>query len=1026
MEQLIRELNDPANQGIPGRINDVQWQLQRLQRDESAWQGGLDLLQNPDPLVQFYGALTLTIKINADWSVLTSLRSGILNTSRDKDKVGKNTEARDSLLEALVSSYVRLTLLDTQAFVLQKLASTLATLYQRLHAQWLSPVRHVLGAVLQAQYLSADQVPPMYELVQVCPRLPEQQIGNVLRFAVTLAEDTSSRSLGGANQHSAVEAGETLELLQHILRGLLLPGRDVVLSVGPSSTPSDHTALARLALQALPLWTSILKSQETHADKETINAANSHALLCVTATLELLNDRSLTEPALQALVLIQTLCPRLLSKADPDFARTFASSDLTKAIVNDLLSGDFSTEGMALIELLDAIMLQVDVTSSSYVRSGRYAELMTIVSALLGCEGIAMVEDQVCQMMLETINNIVEGHTDWDPDPEAEDYLRQYVGQACAACLEKAKLPWEEMSADSRTWDKDDLAKFQEFRLDVHDFLQSAFGVIGVELIRAIVNGMAQNVSPERLGWRDFEGTLYCLIAFADTMTSEPEVYDLQIASVLDSPYFQLVLQGQDVPDVARKTCIRFVADFTSYFQRHPNIMQILNFLFSSLHLSATASTASRAIYALCDSQRSAFVEALPSFISSLQTIEDLQGMDRHRIYGAVAAIIQSLKQESDKIKPLSDVLELLARDMAKGESDASSEDDLVQRNTDFLQTLSAIGRGLRAPDDVPIDSERPDSGDAAFWTEGPGSEVQYMILRLYQSVIVDVGDKVSSEFVEACCDFVRSGFTESHPSPYKFATESSVDIVIGNILVSSPNIDAVMGTASSLLAATPRMEVQTQLPRVLQPILAGMQSLMSDSDRLQKIRESSFPSASMDFVSRLLPRWGKMFLEFDGSGEAFGLCFEMGLVVMSQPDTLPRRAAAQLFGAFVDLNKSGKVTGIAASNLQPIGQQYHPRIVALILHLIGGECARSELDVLSEQIRRYMQTLPLVFKVIAREAVKNESQVLTEKALKSTSIDQRTRMLAQIDALRGARKTNEVVKEFWLSCRGDEFGYIA
>ena len=67
MEQLIRELNDPKNQGSPHRINEIQKQLQVLQRDESAWQVGLDFLQHQDALIRFYGALTLTIKINADW-----------------------------------------------------------------------------------------------------------------------------------------------------------------------------------------------------------------------------------------------------------------------------------------------------------------------------------------------------------------------------------------------------------------------------------------------------------------------------------------------------------------------------------------------------------------------------------------------------------------------------------------------------------------------------------------------------------------------------------------------------------------------------------------------------------------------------------------------------------------------------------------------------------------------------------------------------------------------------------------------
>ncbi|KAJ4671938.1 member of the karyopherin-beta [Exophiala dermatitidis] len=67
MEELVRELNDPSNQSAPERINEIQRQIQRLQREKAAWQLGLDLLQSEEANLRFYGALTLTIKINADW-----------------------------------------------------------------------------------------------------------------------------------------------------------------------------------------------------------------------------------------------------------------------------------------------------------------------------------------------------------------------------------------------------------------------------------------------------------------------------------------------------------------------------------------------------------------------------------------------------------------------------------------------------------------------------------------------------------------------------------------------------------------------------------------------------------------------------------------------------------------------------------------------------------------------------------------------------------------------------------------------
>ena len=69
MEQLIKQLNNQSNRPSPDEIREIERRVQNLQREFSGWRLGVDLLSNEDPLVRFYGALTLTIKINADWYV---------------------------------------------------------------------------------------------------------------------------------------------------------------------------------------------------------------------------------------------------------------------------------------------------------------------------------------------------------------------------------------------------------------------------------------------------------------------------------------------------------------------------------------------------------------------------------------------------------------------------------------------------------------------------------------------------------------------------------------------------------------------------------------------------------------------------------------------------------------------------------------------------------------------------------------------------------------------------------------------
>jgi hypothetical protein len=451
--------------------------------------------------------------------------------------------------------------------------------------------------------------------------------------------------------------------------------------------------------------------------------------------------------------------------------------------------------------------------------------------------------------------------------------------------------------------------------------------------------------------------------------------------------------------------------------------MQILNFLFSSLHQSSLVGSASRAIYTLCDAQRSSLTPALADFVSSLGTIADLRGVERHRIYGGVAAIIQALPNESLKMEPLNNVLDFLSASLPPPV--AGTDEAMVTESTDTLQTLAAVGRGLRTPSDAPLDLEASPSPDIRFWTNGPGLPIQQRFLVMYQELLQH-SVSASSDLVEAACDFLKSAFTEEHPSPLKLSSSKSTELVVTLISLDSPNIDAVMGTASGLLASADKHEFQPNLHQLLARVNSCLQELFLRKQNGQSLEDSSFPSAVLDFISRLLSKWIDSILNVDGGSEFLDQFVDLALKVIADADTLPRRSAASFISALVDVTRPGKPmsdTGVQALNQLIQGQS--PRILAMLLRLVGGECARSELEVLTDPLRKYVTHQPLLFKNICREAMKAESNVLTQKALASTTLDQRLRVVAQLDALRGGRKSNEVVKDFWIACRGSEFGYV-
>lgn len=63
IEALVKTLYDP---GHATKIPQTEATLRVLQRSPQGWEIGDALLSSADPNVQFFGALTLTVKVNAD------------------------------------------------------------------------------------------------------------------------------------------------------------------------------------------------------------------------------------------------------------------------------------------------------------------------------------------------------------------------------------------------------------------------------------------------------------------------------------------------------------------------------------------------------------------------------------------------------------------------------------------------------------------------------------------------------------------------------------------------------------------------------------------------------------------------------------------------------------------------------------------------------------------------------------------------------------------------------------------------
>lgn len=96
------------------------------------------------------------------------------------------------------------------------------------------------------------------------------------------------------------------------------------------------------------------------------------------------------------------------------------------------------------------------------------------------------------------------------------------------------------------------------------------------------------------------------------------------------------------------------------------------------------------------------------------------------------------------------------------------------------------------------------------------------------------------------------------------------------------------------------------------------------------------------------------------------------------------------------------------------------PLLARSLIHNIGGSASRSELDKLSDPLKKLV-TQHVRSKEWLEAALFDTSFPGSEASQEDKSL-----FLKKIISLRGARQTNAVVKDFWMTCRGIKYAYTS
>ncbi len=345
-------------------------------------------------------------------------------------------------------------------------------------------------------------------------------------------------------------------------------------------------------------------------------------------------------------------------------------------------------------------------------------------------------------------------------------------------------------------------ANWTGFRKDARDLLQSSYTLLGVEVFKKFGQLALQSLRTH--AWLPLEATLFCLNALSDSIADEEPVDDFLSTIFGSSLFADLTTTEEPIPMITKKTAVIMISNYTAFFERHAeHLPAMLNYLFASLgpESKMLANVAAKAIFLTCSSCRTTLTSELGAFLQQyevLLTWGDIETSTKERVIGAIAAIVEALPTDEDKIMPLAQLVQSVEKEAAYSVKamEASQAEVFQESGLSALKCLASMGKALQAPDEavIDLDAEGPIS---TFWTNGRGTQLQAKVIRIFETITGLM--KWNSDIIEAGCQILRAGYKERIPGLFVLPIKVTVDFVLATTL-DTARLDQVLDTAGVML----------------------------------------------------------------------------------------------------------------------------------------------------------------------------------------------------------------------------------
>lgn len=995
VEHLVNRLYE---QNTSSTISQIQEVLQKLQKSPEGWQIAEGLLARQADNVRFFGALTFIVKLNTD---------------------ALSDEDARSALDKLIGRLLKCLEAGAGAIVIRKLCSALVTHFIQYSHVWPLCLRHVLHCLQNDQSAVVQTQDSVQDVVR---NLTPQKSVAVVWFATALAEEA---------EKTDPKSTKYISLHERMLRN----AQDLSSLLTCLVTGQSDIQTQQESIRCFQAW--LLYAQRAPSEDMT-----SSLRPMLQPTIQCIVNTDLYEAAIEVLTDTLGNWQSFFKQDDYDLLYSLFESPWSQERYQNLLRGDFDFDSVQ-FGLLMVAFGDAQITDLMDKSNQRAQQFLAALVGLLTAEGYPVVEDKIFFPAVEFWSQFVENMVDnmYSEPQESVDWNApplSYLTQVVSHCWTKIQYPPLD---EYNSWDSTERVGFSDARKDVSDLLQSVFTISGQPLISLFVDLTLQGVSAT--AWAELEAAAFCLGSLSDCV-SDSDSCDEVLGKVFGSQLFDLLRQGHSVVPVrARQTCLSLIERYSDYFARHSEYLPAaLNLLFSAVGDPPLAGPSSKSIYRLCSSCRSVLTSEVDAFLGQYESLRNspqvLDSLAEERIVGAIASIIQALPEDKSRAHAFKRLLLLLAVDVEKAlqlkgyNADMDPNDPIVARAFDAaqrpaapvpssevalqiairaLRCLLGSAKGLQSPTESYVDLDDDEQGSSLSSSSSSAElvQIQQDIIGILARLKDEFGN--STEALDVICSILKAGFSETDAGPFVFQPQTMVEFITSSW---NHRVASAISTACVFVTSLSNGANKSQVPQILAHLLPWVVGLLYQLQEPEN--EPELAQYGIEFTQRAMTKAPGVFLQLQPTS-LLEYLFMFAIKLLNGNEPLPKAAAAEFWTTFITLRSSDVDTQSAINSaIEHLG----PILAHTLIQNIGGKASRSELDKLSDPLKKL---------VVQHAAAKHWLEVaLNDASFPSDKVshDEKALFLKKVISLRGSRATNQVVREFWLACRGSNFAYAS